>query len=103
MNGRKIITRDMITAAREKGWGITQTARHYGMHRTSIASACERFNIELAQSKFNPDMPSTRSKFWRETVEKPKPKTPAIWSCSPAAIERTLRRLQNEKRLQALD
>jgi hypothetical protein len=101
MNGRKIITRDMLTAAKEKGWGITQTGRHYGMHRTSIASACERFGIELALSKFNPDMPSTRSKFWRETVEKPKPKTPAIWSCSPQAIERTLQRLQKEKRLQA--
>ena len=99
MAGRKIITRDMLTAAKEKGWSITQTGRHYGMHRTSIASACERFGIELALSKFNPDMPSTRSKFWRDAVSKPK--TPAIWSCSPAAIERTLQRIEREKRLQA--
>jgi len=98
---RRIITKDMMTAAKEKGWNITQTANHYGMHRTSIAAACERFGIVLALSKFNPHMPSTRSKFWRETVEKPKPKTPAIWSCSPQAIERTLQRLEREKRLQA--
>jgi hypothetical protein len=90
MRSRKIITRDMITAAKEMGWNITQTSNHYEMHRTSISKACERFGIELAQSKFDPQIPSTRSKFWKETVEKPKPKTQAIWSCSPAAIKRAL-------------
>jgi hypothetical protein len=99
MASRKFITKDMITAAKEKGWNATQTARHYGMHRTSISGACERFGIELPQSKFNPDMPSTRSKFWRDAVSKPK--TKAAWSCSPEAIERTLQRLEREKRLQA--
>lgn len=99
--GRKIITRDMIEAAKEKGWGITQTSRHYGMHRSSISAACERFGIELALSKFDPQMPSTRSKFWKDVVEKPKPKTPSKWSCSPAAIQRTLDRIKREKRLQA--
>lgn len=102
MWGRKRITPDMLQAAKEKGWNVTQTARHYGMHRSSISGACERFNIELTQSKFDPQMPSTRSKFWKETVENPKPKTAAIWSCSPAAVERTLRRLEREKQLKAM-
>lgn len=101
--GKKFITRDMIIAARDKGWGIRETSDHYGMHRSSVASACERFGIELARSKFDPQMPSTRSKFWQETVEKPKPKTPAIWSCSPAAVERALAKLKQEKRLQAIN
>jgi hypothetical protein len=101
MWGKKRITRDMIQAAKEQGWNVTQTARHYGMHRTSIGAACERFGIELAQSKFDPQMPSTTSRFWKENVEKPKPKTPAIWSCSPAAVERALAKMKHEKRLQA--
>jgi hypothetical protein len=103
MWGKKRITPDMIQAAKDKGWNVTQAARHYGMHRTSITAACERFGIELALSKFDPQMPSTRSKFWQETVEKPKPKTPAIWSCSPAAVERALAKLKQEKRLQAIN
>ena len=90
MWGRKRITRDMILAAKERGWNATQTANHYQMHRTTIASACERFGIELPRSKFDPQMPSTRSKFWKDTVENQKPKTAAIWSCSPAAIKRAL-------------
>ena len=102
MWGRKRITPDMLQAAKDKGWNATQTARHYGMHRTSISAAAERFGIELAQSKFNPDMPSTRSRFWQETVEKPQPKTKAVWSCSPEAVQRTLERIQREKRLQAI-
>lgn len=95
--GRKFITRDMMVAARDKGWNVTQTARHYGMHRTSIGQACERFGIELAQSKFSPDLPSTRSRFWKDVVETPQPKSKAIWSCKPGAIERALQKLEAEK------
>jgi hypothetical protein len=98
--GPKRITRDMITAAHEKGWNVTQTARHYGMHRTSISAACERFGIELSQSKFSPDLPSTRSRFWKEVDAAPTPVKAAVWSCKPGAIERALARLEAQKALQ---
>jgi hypothetical protein len=97
--GPKRITRDMITAAHEKGWNVTQTARHYGMHRTSISAACERFGIELSQSKFSPDLPSTRSRFWQDAdAASTKVKT-AVWSCKPGAINRALEKLEAEKGL----
>lgn len=99
MWGRKRITPDMLEAAKEKGWNITQTARHYGMHRTSIGAACERFGIELAQSKFNPQMPSTRSRFWKDVVESPKPKTKAIFSCNPAAVDKALKEHEKKKKM----
>jgi hypothetical protein len=89
--GPKRVTIEMLTAAQEKGLNVTQTARFYGMHRTSISAACERFGIMLSLSKFDPQMPSTKSRFWKETVEA-KPKSKPVWSCKPAEIERALKR-----------
>jgi len=99
---RRIITKDMLTAAKEKGWNITQTANHYEMHRSSIAAACERFGIVLPMHPFSPQRVSPKSKVWLDIADgetKPKVKL----SASPAAVERTLRRLQSEKRLQAIN
>ena len=88
MAGRKIITRDMIIAARDKGWSVSLTAAHYSMHRSSIDAACERFGIALPLSKYAPTMPSkTKPKPDEQVSEK---RTPALWSCSPAAIQRAL-------------
>jgi len=88
MAGRKIITRDMIIAARDKGWSVSLTAQHYGMHRSSIDAACERFGIMLPLSKYAPTMPSkTKPKPDEQVSDK---RTPALWSCSPAAIQRAL-------------
>ena len=88
MTGRRIITRDMIIAARDKGWTVSLTAAHYGMHRSSIAAACDRFGIALPFSKFAPTVPSrTKPKPENQVSDK---RTPAIWSCSPAAIQRAL-------------
>jgi hypothetical protein len=50
--------------------------------------------------QFSPQRISQKSKVWIDIVDgetKPKVKL----SASPAAVERTLQRLQNEKRLQA--
>lgn len=104
VTARKRITTDMLEAAKNKGWNITQTARHYGMHRTSIAAACERFGIELPMSKFNPDMPSTRSRFWKEIVDAStlQPKKKPVFSASPAAIERALAAKDRQKKLQVM-
>jgi hypothetical protein len=88
MAGRKIITRDMIIAARDKGWSVSLTAAHYEMHRSSIDAACERFGIMLPLSKFAPTVPSkTKPKPDEQVSDK---RTPALWSCSPVAIQRAL-------------
>ena len=98
---RRHITKDMLIACREKGWHLTLAAAHLEMHRSSIAAACERFGIVLPMHPFSPQRVSPKSKVWIDIVDgetKPKVKL----SASPAAVERTLQRLQNEKRLQAL-
>jgi hypothetical protein len=90
----------MLIACREKGWHLTLAAAHLEMHRSSIAAACERFGIVLPMHPFSPQRVSPKSKVWLDIADgetKPKVKL----SASPAAVERTLRRLQNEKRLQA--
>jgi hypothetical protein len=91
----------MLIACREKGWHLTLAAAHLEMHRSSIAAACERFGIVLPMHPFSPQRVSPKSKVWIDIVDgetKPKVKL----SASPAAVERTLQRLQREKRLQAL-
>jgi len=98
---RRLITKDMLLAAKDQGWHLSLTANHYGMHRSSIAAACERFGITLPMHPFSPQRVSQKSKVWIDIADgetKPKVKL----SASPAAVERTLRRLQREKRLQAL-
>ena len=97
---RRHITKDMLIACREKGWHLTLAAAHLEMHRSSIAAACERFGIVLPMHPFSPQRVSPKSKVWLDIADgetKPKVKL----SASPAAVERTLQRLQNEKRLQA--
>ena len=106
MSGRKTITRDMIEACLAKGWSVSQAARHYGFHRKSIEAACERFGIALPMHQFSPQMPSVRRRpivvFEDNIPDTPPKKAKAIWSCSPAAIERALRKKEEEKRLQAM-
>jgi len=91
--GPKRITREMMEAALAKQWDTSATARFYGMHRSSVAAACERFGISLPLHRFAPTMPSRT---------KPKPKSKPedhgcdrrvkAWSASPAAIARALRK-----------
>ena len=105
MSGRKTITRDMIEACLAKGWAVSQAARHYGFHRKSIEAACERFGIALPMHPFSPQMPSMRRKpmvvFEDNIPDTPpkKKKTNAVWSASPAAIERALEKMQRDKYL----
>jgi hypothetical protein len=97
---RRLITRDMIQAAKDQGWHLTLTAEHYGMHRSSIAAACERFGIVLPMHPFSPQRVSPKSKVWIDIADgetKPKVKL----SASKAAIERALEDMAREKRLQA--
>jgi hypothetical protein len=98
---RRHITKDMLAAAREKGWHLTLAASHYGMHRSSIAAACERFGIVLPMHQFSPQRVSPKSKVWVDVIDgetKPKVKL----SASPAAIQRAIDDIEREKRLRAL-
>jgi hypothetical protein len=91
----------MIQAAKDQGWHLTLTAAHYGMHRSSIAAACERFGIVLPMHQFSPQRVSPTSKVWVDIIDgetKPKVKL----SASKASIERALENIARQKRLQAL-
>lgn len=90
--GRKIITKDMLDAAQAKGWSVTLTARHYGMHHSSIANACLRLGVELPMHQCSPQRASPRSKLVKETP--PPAKTGPVFSCSPAAIARAAQKLR---------
>jgi hypothetical protein len=83
----------MLEAALAKQWDPTTTSRHYGVHRTSVTAACERFGISLPMHKFSPQAVSRRSPEWKEAVDAMtlEPRTKAVWSASPAAIERALK------------
>ena len=97
---RRVITRDMIQAAKDRGWHLTLTAEHYGMHRSSIAAACERFGIVLPMHQFSPQRISPKSKVWVDIIDgetKPKVKL----SASPSAIQRALDDIERQKRLRA--
>lgn len=93
MAGGKRITIDMMKAASERGWSAGRTARHYGLHRKSVDAACERFGVVL---------PLHGEPFYGEygvledmkvpKVKVSEPKSNALWSCSPAAVERALKR-----------
>ena len=97
--GPKRITRDMLEAALAKQWDPTTTARHYGMHRTSITAACERFGISLPMHKFSPQAVSRRSPLWKEAVDAVtlEPKGNPVFSCNAGAIERALQKLERNK------
>jgi hypothetical protein len=97
---RRVITRDMIQAAKDRGWHLTLTAEHYGMHRSSISAACERFGIVLPMHQFSPQRVSPKSKVWVDVIDgetKPKVKL----SASKAAVERALDDIERQKRLRA--
>lgn len=91
MQKRLKFTPDMITAALEKGWTVSQTARHYGAHPSSVSHAAERFGIALPMSKFSPQNASQRHiKVVSDTRTK-------VFSASPEAINRALRKLEEAK------
>lgn len=85
---RKKITRDMIRSALDMGWSVSQTARHYGFHNSSIDAACQRFGIALPMHKYSPALRSVRA-----VGPKPSDVRVKAFSAKPAAIERALRSL----------
>ena len=97
---RRVITRDMLIACREKGWHLTLAAAHLEMHRSSVAAACERFGIVLPMHNFSPQRVSKKSKVWVDICDgetKPKVKL----SASKSSIQRALDDIERQKRLRA--
>jgi len=97
---RRVITKDMLIACREKGWHLTLAAAHLEMHRSSVAAACERFGIVLPMHNFSPQRVSKKSKVWVDIIDgetKPKVKL----SASKASIQRALDDIERQKRLRA--
>lgn len=90
MQKRLKITPDMIHAAFEKGWSVSQTARHYGTHPSSISAAANRFGIALPMSKYSPQNISPR----RKDTPAPSEERVAAFSASPDAINRALRKAE---------
>ncbi len=90
MQKRLKFTPDMIHAALEKGWTVSQTARHYGTHPSSVSAAAARFGIALPMSKFSPQRVSPR----RKDLPPPSEERVAAFSASPAAISRALRKVE---------
>jgi hypothetical protein len=96
--GRKNITREILEAAKAKGWDARATARHYGLHHRSVGVACERFGITLPNAKVRPAAPQGRDPNLKELVDPVtlKPKRRPIWSASPEAIERAFKNLKGK-------
>jgi hypothetical protein len=85
----------MLIYAREKGWHLALTAKHYGMHKSSIAAACERLGVVLPMHQFSPQRVSPRSKAWADVIDgETRPKTKL--SASKASIERALAKMATE-------
>lgn len=93
MAGGKRITIDMMKAANERGWSAGRTARHYGLHRKSVEAACERFGVvlPLQEAPFYGEY-ATLKEVTVPKVKVAEPKSNALWSCSPAAVDRALKR-----------
>ena len=98
---RRMVTKEMLLECKEQGLYIAKAARHLGLHKSTVAAACDRFNIVLPLHLFSAQRVSPRSKVWVDMIDNDKrPKVKL--SASPAAIERALRKKSEEKRLQAL-
>lgn len=100
MGGRKKITRDMMEAALAKRWNAGQAAKHFGFHRKSIEAACERFGIVLPLMTFGKPL-TAPVLVWVDKIDKETQAPKTKLSASKSAIERALRRIEGEKRLQA--
>ena len=93
---RNKITVDILEAARRKGWSISQTARHYSTHHTTIGDACKRLGVELPRNQHIAAKPCEK----KERLIAEASNTRVLrWSCRPEAILRALTNAGRERRL----
>ena len=101
MGGRRVITRDMMESALAKRWNAGQASKHFGFHRKSIEAACERFGIVLPLMTFGKPL-SAPERVWVDKIEPYQPPKKVKLSASKASVERALKKLEEQKRLQAM-
>jgi hypothetical protein len=107
MAKRPPLTRAQIELCAAKKMSPAQAGRFLGRHHTTISAYAKEFGIELpryahaAASPFSTNFGRIIPKAPPANPEPSKKKTKAIWSASPAAIERALEKAMSEKHLQA--
>ena len=92
---RSKLTPEMLQEAKKNGWSASQTARQYGVHRSSVADAAERYGIALPYAVNSP--------YKALATRKKKKKTPLdlggsdvrvkAFSAHPTAIARAARNM----------
>lgn len=98
---RPAITREQLQYCKDMGMSPSQAGTYLGRHHTTILSACAKFDIELPKYAHRYAAPtfSKRSPAVLAQIAQAKKEGRAVWSCSPAAIERALRKIEQDKRL----
>lgn len=90
---RKTISKDMLVAAQERGWTVSQAARQFSFPQSSIEAACDRFGVYLTYS--SPVL--TRSV--RSAAAEPDNIKVKTFSASAASIEKALAEMARKKKL----
>lgn len=98
---RRVVTEQMLLECKAQGFYIAKAARHLGLHKSTVAAACDRFNIVLPLHPFSAQRISPKSRVWVDMIDNEK-KPKVRLSASPAAIARALKKKDAERRLQAL-
>lgn len=97
---RRMVTEEMLLECKAQGFYIAKAARHLGLHKSTVAAACDRFNIVLPLHPFSAQRVSPRSRVWVDMIDNEK-KPKVRLSASPAAIARALKKLDAAKRSMA--
>lgn len=99
MKPRTPITRAQLMYCKDMGMSPSQAGTYLGRHHTTILSACKKFEVTLPKYAHRYAAPvfSKRSPAVLAEIASAKKENRAVWSCSPAAIERALRKLEKGK------
>jgi len=95
MKSRPPVTSAQLQYCKDMGMSPSQAGTYLGRHHTTILSACKKFEITLPKYAHRYAAPvfSKRSPEVLAQVQEAKKENRAVWSCSPAAIERALRKV----------
>jgi DNA transposition AAA+ family ATPase len=86
---RQKLTKDMLEAAAEKNWTLSQTARHYGVNTSTVSQACGKHGIVL----YIHHSTAYKNRMMAEASDE---KVKAF-SASPKAIQRALENFHRRK------
>ncbi len=97
MKPRPFITREQLVYCKDMGMSPSQAGTFLGRHHTTILSACKKFDVVLPKYAHRYAAPVFSKRSPAVLAQMAAEKKKVAWSCSPAAIERALRRLEKEK------